>query len=209
MKRLPSAATSLLGATLACLATGCSGDIHVDNPGVEEGLAAPEHFATLGGDFRLTDQDGDGFDLAKLRGKAALLFFGYSFCPDVCPLTLSRIALALDQLEEARDGEVTVLFVSVDPKRDTPQRLTEYLSYFEIPVIGLTGDLQQIKDVAAQYGATFEFSPTTTNAGYLVDHSSYIYLLDRQGRIRYLFKQSDSPERIAELLRQVLAEPSS
>ena len=160
----------------------------------------------FGGDFTLTNQDNQTFHLNQLRGRPAVLFFGYTSCPDMCPMTMSRIAAAL-KLVGDRAGDVTTLFVSVDPQRDTPAALKEYVSSFSIPVIGLTGSADQVAGVAAQYHASYQVVPTgTTN--YLVNHTSAIFLIDRQGRLRQYFRFDEKPETLASALRTLLSEKS-
>jgi protein SCO1/2 len=159
---------------------------------------------SFGGDFTLTNQNNQPFRLDQLRGRPAVLFFGYTSCPDMCPMTMSRIAAALKLVgEPAR--QVATLFVSVDPQRDTPAVLKEYVGSFSIPVIGLTGTPDEIARVAAQYHASYEVVPTgTTN--YLVNHTSAIFLIDREGRLRQYFRFDEKPETLASALRTLLSE---
>src|SRR6478672_9660103 len=109
----------------------------------------------FGGDFTLTNQDNARFRLADVRGRPALLFFGYTSCPDMCPVTMSRITGAIGRLGRA-GSEVVTLFVSVDPQRDTPAVLKEYVGSFSTPLIGLTGTEEQITRVTSSYHASFE-----------------------------------------------------
>lgn len=173
-----------------------------ESPGAA--MVTLDHFE-FGGDFTLTDHQGRPFSLADHRGKLGLLFFGYSLCPDVCPMTLSRISQALEALGDAR-REVEVYFVSVDPARDTPEALAAYVEGLGVPVVGLTGSREAIDRVVAQYRATYDITPSTSAAGPLVNHTTYTYLLDRQGRIRLLIRYGESPATIAAGLRAALAE---
>jgi protein SCO1/2 len=157
---------------------------------------------SLGGDFTLTDHHGEEFRLESRRGEVLLLFFGYASCPDVCPLTMSKLKRVYDILGEKGDGVLTVM-VTVDSARDSPVKLGEYLGYFALPAVGLTGSQQQIEAVARQYGASFERSATESAAGYLIDHSTYLYLIDQAGELRYLFRYGDPPEVIAAGVRQL------
>lgn len=160
----------------------------------------------FGGDFALTNQDNQPFRLDQLRGRPAVLFFGYTSCPDMCPMTMSRIAAAL-KLVGDEGHDVTTIFVSVDPQRDTPAALKEYVSSFSIPVIGLTGTPEEVARVASQYHASYQIVPTgTTN--YLVNHTSAIFLIDRQGRLRQFFGFNEKPETLASALRALLSEKS-
>jgi protein SCO1/2 len=158
----------------------------------------------FGGDFTLTNQDNQPFRLQDIRGRPAFLFFGYTSCPDMCPMTMSRITGALNRIGGPA-SEVVTLFVSVDPRRDTPDVLKEYVGSFSRPVIGLTGTDEEIRRVAAAYHASFEFVPTGTR-NYLVNHTSAIFLIDRQGRLRQYFKYDENPDTLAAALRTVLNE---
>ena len=162
-----------------------------------------QDFGGIGGDFALVDQHGASFELQSLRGQAAMLFFGYTYCPDICPVTLSKMGRVYQLLDE-RQQELTTLFVTVDPKRDTQEKLAEYLSYFAIDAIGLRGDKEEIDQVVRQYGA--HYSLGEEQEAYLVDHSTYTYLVDQQGKVRFLFRQSDGPELMAAVAEQLFAE---
>jgi protein SCO1/2 len=166
--------------------------------------ARQEDRPAFGGDFTLTNQDNQPFRLQDVRGRPAVLFFGYTSCPDMCPVTMSRIAGAFDRLG-TRGHDVVTLFVSVDPKRDTPAVLKDYVQSFSVPVIGLTGTAEQVGRVAALYHASFNLVPTgTTN--YLVNHTSAIFLLDRRGQLRQFFKYDEKPDVLASALRTLLDE---
>jgi protein SCO1/2 len=158
----------------------------------------------FGGDFTLTNQDNQRFNLHDVRGRPVLLFFGYTSCPDMCPMTMSRITGALSRIGSAAPDVVT-LFVSVDPKRDTPAVLKEYVASFSTPLIGLTGTDEEIRRVASAYHASFEIVPTGTK-NYLVNHTSAIFMIDRQGRLRKYFKYDEKPEVLAAALRAQLDE---
>ena len=162
-----------------------------------------QDYGGIGGDFALVDQHGAPFELQGLRGQAAMLFFGYTYCPDVCPVTLSKMGRVYQLLDEDQQ-ELTTLFVTVDPKRDTQEKLAEYLDYFALDAIGLRGDKEEIDQVVRQYGA--HYSLGEEQAAYLVDHSTYTYLIDQQGKVRFLFRQSDGPELMAAVTEQLFAE---
>lgn len=157
----------------------------------------------IGGDFTLTDDRDETFRLADHPGEVFLLFFGYTTCPDFCPLTFSRLTRAYDLLGEQAD-QVTTLLVSVDPERDSPARLAEYLEFFDVQSIGLTGTRQEIDEVVAAYAAFYEEVESESAAGTLFNHSTYLYLIDGDGRVRYLFGHAETPERIASGVRLVL-----
>lgn len=177
------------------------------------GCRQPERTASVredarppfGGGFTLTNQDNRPFHLDDVRGRPVLLFFGYSSCPDMCPVTMSRIAGALGRLGSRSASEVVTIFVSLDPKRDTPAVLKEYVGSFSTPLIGLTGSEEEVRRVAAAYHASFETVPTGTK-NYLLNHTTAIFLIDRQGRLRQYFKFDEDPETLASALRTLLDE---
>lgn len=161
----------------------------------------------FGGDFVLTDDQDRPFDLARGRGRVHLLFFGFTMCPDVCPMTLSRIARAFNLLTPEERADVVTLFATVDVDRDTPAVLATHLAGFPVPVIGLTGTRAQVDGVVSQYKATYEITPSDSAGGPTVSHSTYLYLIDRDGQLRHLFRLADSPEQIAAGLRLALQAP--
>ena len=172
-------------------------------PLVEVEVPPLQDFGGIGGDFALVDQHGARFELQSLRGQAAMLFFGYTYCPDICPVTLSKMGRVYQLLEEHQQ-ELTTLFVTVDPQRDTQEKLAEYLDYFAIDAIGLRGNKEEIDQVVRQYGA--HYSLGEEQEAYLVDHSTYTYLIDPQGKVRFLFRRSDGPELMAAVVDQLFTE---
>jgi protein SCO1/2 len=140
----------------------------------------------LGGEFTLTDQDGQPYTHADLKGQVSVLFFGYTHCPDICPAVLARVAQVYRQLDEAGEAEgFQPVFITFAPERDTPEHLKQYLPWFKADMIGLTGSLEQIRQVAEQYGVVFIKGQEEQD--YLFTHSDYIYLLDDQARVRKLY----------------------
>ena len=187
---------------LVMLAPACRSDTPEDEP--QNMPVLQDYGDELGGDFTLTDHNGQRFDLSQHRGEAHLTFFGYTYCPDVCPSTLSKLSLVYEHLNAGPDERIRTLFVSVDPERDTPVQLKDYLQYFStVDVLGLTGPVEDIDRVVAQYGTMYEKADTDSKAGYLINHSTLLYLIDRQGKVCYLFRQDDSPEYIASGIKQV------
>lgn len=158
----------------------------------------------FGGDFTLTNQDNQPFRLQDVRGRPAFLFFGYTSCPDMCPVTMSRIATALRRVGPEA-AQVVTLFVSVDPRRDTPAVLKEYVGSFSTPMIGLTGSEDEVRRVAAAYHASYDFVSSGT-PNYLINHTSAIFLIDREGRLRQYFKFDENPDTLAAALGAVLNE---
>lgn len=161
--------------------------------------SAPEKLMKIG-EFTLVDQDGRTFRSSTLKGQPALLFFGYTHCPDACPTTMAKVARAYRKLgPDAR--RIPTLFVSVDP-RDTPEVLKQYLSYFAaVPTKGLTGSKAQIDDVVKRFGARYEIQPTGSAAGPLVDHTIRLYLLDRDGDVVRMFDPTTEPDEIAQAMK--------
>ena len=162
----------------------------------------------IGGDFQLTDQDGRPFTLASQRGKVVLIFFGYCSCPDACPTTLSKLSTVARRLGDDRT-RVRTLYISVDPDRDTPAVLKADLASFSLDAIGLTGTKEQIDRVVKQYAASYEIVPTPESAGqYTISHTTIVYGLDTQGRVRKTFSYSASVDDIVGGIRAILADPS-
>ncbi|MDE2847916.1 MAG: SCO family protein [Gemmatimonadota bacterium] len=152
----------------------------------------------FGGDFTLTDQDEERFDLSAHRGDAFLIFFGYTYCPDACPLMLSKLAAVYDVLDLEPGQHVRTIYITVDPSRDTPKQLREYLAYFAtVDVRGLTGSREEIDEVAERYGVLYKTQEPNEAGHYLVAHTTTLFLVDREGRLRYRFHPSDTPEYIA------------
>jgi len=138
-------------------------------------------------DFTLQNQENKPFKLSELRGKPVLVYFGYTFCPDVCPTTLAEMVRVKRDLGE-KGKEVGFLFISVDGERDTTQVIARYLTAFDKDFIGLTGDEQTIRRIGADYGIYFKKQVVEgTSAAYLVDHSAATYLLDREGRLAMIY----------------------
>lgn len=133
-------------------------------------------------DFTLTDQDGQPVRLSDYRGKLVVLFFGYTHCPDVCPTTLARLNQVMRELGDAGEA-VQVLFISVDPERDTPAVLKQFLSHFNPAFVGLTGQAEAVAAVYPAFGVYVKKEEAGSAAGYLVTHTARLYVIDRQGRL--------------------------
>jgi protein SCO1/2 len=150
----------------------------------------------LGGDFSLTDHHGKPFHLQSQRGKIVLLYFGYTTCTEACPTMLATVARAYRVLGE-RAAQVQFLLLSVDPKRDPAEKLKTYLDYFRVNAIGLTGTKEAIDKVVKQYGARYEIEPSDSALGYHISHTTDLYLIDQQGKLRHRFNHHDSSATIA------------
>ncbi|MDQ0037644.1 protein SCO1/2 [Variovorax boronicumulans] len=152
-------------------------------------------------DFRLTDPDGRERTVADFKGKAVMLFFGFTQCPDVCPTALLRAAEIRHML--GADGErLQVIFVTVDPERDTPVVLKAYTNAFDPSFIGLYGDLQRTSETAKAFKAYYKKVPT--GASYTMDHSAFSYVYDPQGQIRLVLRHEQGAPECAEDLRKIL-----
>ncbi len=154
--------------------------------------------------FHLTDGNGQAVSGETYRGRLAMLYFGYTHCPDVCPLTLSHLHLVMEKLGPLASN-VRILFVSVDPARDTPAVMHEYAAAFDPRVVGLTGGESEIAAVAKRYRVAFTRGPTLAGGGYEVNHSSGIYIFDARGRARLLGTPGDSVDDIVHDLRILIA----
>ena len=154
----------------------------------------------IGGPFTLTDQDGRRRTDADFRGRLMLVYFGFTYCPDVCPTDLQQIGLALDRLGVA--GEmVQPVFITVDPERDTPDHLKHYMPLFHPRLIGLTGDAAAIEAAARAYRVYFAKVERADRADYTVDHSGFIYLIGRDGEYLGFFPPGTPAERLADAIR--------
>jgi len=169
-----------------------------DRPSAEVASAAPAQAAVPGGGFSLIDHKGEPSSAASFPGKHLVLVFGYTFCPDVCPTTLASLAAALDLLGE-REAALQPLFVTIDPERDTPEVLADYVAAFHPRLVGLTGSPEQIRKVARDYRVYYA-KVGTDDADYLVDHSAYIYLIGPDGRTLTYLKHDETPEALAAAL---------
>ena len=157
----------------------------------------------IGGPFALTDQRGLRRTDADFHGKLTLIYFGFTYCPDICPTDLQAIGLAIDQLGAAGE-QVQALFVTLDPERDTPQHLADYTPMFHPRMIGLSGEASAIREAARAYKVYYAKVSTADGSDYTVDHSAYIYLMDRAGRYLGFFPPGTPPERMVEVIRPLI-----
>jgi len=155
-------------------------------------------------EIELTQGDGSSFRLSEMRGKIVLLFFGYTSCPDICPTTLAELNQALEKLDSEDAKQVQVLFVTVDPERDTPARMQEYVNHFNPDFIGLSGTETELEKVWSDYGVYREVVDGTSALGYLVNHTARITLIDRNGNVRLSFRIDMPVEDIVHDLKLVL-----
>jgi protein SCO1/2 len=158
---------------------------------------------TYGRDFRLTDHTGKARSLADFRGKVVVLFFGYTHCPDVCPTTLAELAETMKRL--GRDADrVQVLFATVDPARDTPELLAQYVPAFHPSFLGLYGDAEATARTAQEFKILYQKQPGRTPGSYTMDHSAGSFLFDPQGRLRVYVGYGQGPDVFTHDIRELL-----
>jgi len=154
-------------------------------------------------DFTLVGPAGRPIKLSDYRGKLVVLYFGYTYCPDVCPTTLADLARAMQKLGK-RSDKVQVLMVTVDPERDTPERMAGYMTFFDPTFAGLSGTPDQIAAAAAAYGIYYQKGEGTVASGYTVDHTAMITVLDDEGRVRLYWPADAVPDDMAADLAHLL-----
>jgi protein SCO1/2 len=158
--------------------------------------------------FNLTDDTGRAVTAASFEGRASLVYFGYTHCPDVCPETMGRLMQVLGKLGPDAQ-KVRILFITVDPARDTPQALHDYVGAFDAQhAEGLTGSDWQIESLAKRYRVAYQMEKRDSNGNYEVTHSSAVYVFDSRGRARLLATDHDTPDAIARDLRRIIDDPS-
>ena len=158
----------------------------------------------FGGDFVLRSADGP-VSLSDYRGKIVVLYFGYTFCPDICPTSLGLLSLALGKLKPEELDKIQTFFVSVDPERDTVERLKTYVDAFHPNITGITGTASEIADVAKRYGVMYMKVKLPGSAmGYSVDHSSRYYVIGYDGELEKFIEHGTSPDDIVASLRSIM-----
>lgn len=160
--------------------------------------------ASFGRDFSLSDHHGQARHLGDYRGKVVVIFFGYTSCPDICPTMLSRLADVRRLLGE-QAGQVQVLFVTVDPERDSEERLREFVPWFDPDFVGLRGDPEQTAAVKQEYRVVGVRRDAGSELGYLIDHSAGAYVYDAGGRLRLYIGEATPSEKITADIRLLLA----
>ena len=164
--------------------------------------------SSFGRDFSLTDAGGATRTLADYRGKAVVVFFGYTQCPDVCPTTLSTLAETMKLLGPDAD-RVQVVFITVDPERDTPALLAEYVPAFDKRFLGLSGNAEATERVAKEFKVIYQKQPGATPTTYTMDHSAGVFVFDPQGRLRLYARNGQGPDAFAHDLRELLRASSA
>lgn len=158
--------------------------------------------ADWGRDFRLTDADGRERTIADYRGKYVMIFFGYVYCPEVCPTVLYRVVEARNGLGADRD-KVQVIVVSLDPERDTPAQVRDYAASFDPSFVGLWGDAERIKEVAKEFRVFYQKVPSGNS--YSIDHTALTYIFDPQGRLRLAMRHQQPAEQYIADLRRLMS----
>lgn len=195
---------------LACAATVVLWQMHRDEgrrveikTEAQQAVATPDvppQSKSVGGPFKLVDQNGKIVTDATYKGKYLLIYFGYTYCPDMCPTGLQSIAHALDTLgPDAK--KVQTLYVTIDPTRDTSAKLKEYTASFHKDIIGLTGTASQIAVIAKEYQVYYAKGEQVDEHDYMMDHSSLIYLMDPNGKLVATFPENADPAAIVKALR--------
>jgi protein SCO1/2 len=146
--------------------------------------------------LELEAADGHTVRMTDFEGRVVVVYFGYTFCPDICPATLSKLAGAMQILGNRAD-EVQVMMVSIDPERDTPEMLAEYVTHFHPDFIGVTGDAQTVNRVATLYGVYYEAMEGTVETGYTIDHTTTVMLVDKEGFLKLVLPFEGTAEQIA------------
>jgi cytochrome oxidase Cu insertion factor (SCO1/SenC/PrrC family) len=163
-----------------------------------------EGTASIGGPFELVNQRGETVTQDILLGHYNLVYFGFTYCPDICPLTLQSMADAIELLPGQKSDLVQPVFVSLDPERDTPDIVASYVGNFHSRMIGLTGAPEQVRNAASAYRVFFRKAPLGDDGDYTIDHSGYLYLMNRSGKYIDHFRKDVTTEQINARLRELL-----
>ena len=165
---------------------------------------APVSQSIVGGPFEMTNHLGEPVTQDTFKGRHTLIYFGYTFCPDVCPTELQTMALALDEMGDAAD-EIVPLFVTIDPERDTVEAMRDYVAFFHPRLVGLTGTAEQVKAMAGEFGVYYaKARDTGASTEYLMDHSSLIFLMGPDGNYVTHLRGGMTPQAMARVLTDAL-----
>jgi protein SCO1/2 len=196
-------AERILLAIAACLLALLIGLGFFWNPELPERVL-PKAPIAAGGDFTLQSASGP-VSLKDYRGKVVLVYFGYTYCPDICPTSLASTAAGLALLKPEELAKVAVLFISVDPERDTPDRLKEYAEFFHPAIVGMTGTPENLAEIAKRYAVFYaRQAVVTAGGGYVVDHSSDTYVLGVDGQLVSKIAHAAPPDQVAAEIRKYL-----
>jgi protein SCO1/2 len=192
----------LVGMLLGVLLTGVYLQLLADTHPSAEQAAGP----VRGGNFTLHSASGP-VSLRDFRGQVVAIYFGYTFCPDACPTALAALGSALKSMPAAQAAKVQPIFISVDPARDSPARMKEYAAFFHPRMVGLVGSETEVSKVAKAYGVFHRAQKVGSAGGYMVDHTSFIYLVGPRGDLLKALPHGVTPPEIAVELTRVLAKP--
>ncbi|NHC07856.1 protein SCO1/2 [Azonexus fungiphilus] len=187
-----------LAAALALAACG-KGEPRLNHPDLQAANVVPT--------ANLFDGQGRPRNFEEFRGKAVIVFFGYTSCPDICPAALRKYASLIRNLRDKEAERVQLVFISIDPERDTPERADTYAKWFNPQFLGLSGTEEQIAEVARQFKVVYSKKNVEGGMNYVVDHSTDAYLIDPRGQLRLAIPEAALIEPIAADLRQLLGEP--
>jgi protein SCO1 len=202
----PRGANRLLLAALlfaACVFVGAGAFLAFELRQGAHGVAQTWLGGEIGGPFRLVDQNGKQVTDSDLRGKWLLVYFGYTHCPDACPTALNNIALTFRDLGAPLRNAILPIFITIDPARDTPQIMKNYVASFDAPILALTGNAAAVAQAAKEYRVYYE-RHAEPGGDYSVDHTSLIYVMDPKGRFAASLDSEDTPAQIEERLTQLL-----
>ncbi|MCT4642859.1 MAG: SCO family protein [Bacteriovoracaceae bacterium] len=170
--------------------------LNVDHP--KESLALSKF--PLGGDFSFK-KNGKVISLSDFRQKVVFIYFGYTYCPDICPTTLAALSKVYKDLSSEQQKKTQILFITVDPERDTYKKLDNYVNFFKAKIISLRGQLEETKKIAKKYGVYFEkHYPSKGHSNYVVDHGTSSFLVGKDGKVSHKISHGESIDKIKELL---------
>lgn len=160
--------------------------------------------ASFARDFKLTDHEGNPRQLSDFAGKVLVVFFGFTFCPDVCPSTLTQMKAVREALSPEDKENMQVVFITVDPERDTPEVLSNYVPAFDPSFVGLRGSGDEIKSTASEFKVFFAKVPGRTEGSYTMDHTAASYVFDKKGQVRLMVRHSAMTDAIVSDIKQLL-----
>ncbi len=164
----------------------------------------PAALGGLGGDFTLQSARGP-VSLVDFRGQIVPIYFGYTYCPDACPMSLAKLGMAMRRLTPEEREQIQPIFISIDPERDTPQRLAEYVTHFDARMLGLSGSAEAVAAVARRYGVYYKAQKAdAADDAYLVDHTSRTFVVDRNGELLPPLAHATPIDEVAQALRDAL-----
>ncbi|MFK7967345.1 MAG: SCO family protein [Burkholderiaceae bacterium] len=160
--------------------------------------------ASFARDFKLTDHEGNSRQLSDFAGKVLVVFFGFTFCPDICPTTLAQMKAVRESLSPEEQERMQVVFITVDPERDTAEVLSNYVPAFDPSFVGLHGTVDEIKAAASEFKVFFAKVPGRTEGSYTMDHTAASYVFDKKGQVRLMVRHNAMTEAITSDIKQLL-----